>query len=137
MGVSIHKGAGQFKVIKPYLKSIENNFSIKKSQMKIIDRLKTKIGNPNDFHQSYRLPINQRQKDKLIGPEELLGIIKRNLLTPIFSKVVYGFADIEKHEPDNYSFISCKNSIDDIKYKIPEPILFGYYFLNKALVNLK
>ena len=73
--VSIHKGAGQFKVIKPYLKILEDNFSIKKSQMKIIDRLKAKIGNPNDFHQSYRLPINQA-KDKLIGPEELLGIIK-------------------------------------------------------------
>ena len=135
--VSIHKGAGQFKVIKPYLKDIEKNLAIKRSEMKIVENLKAKIGNAKQFHNCYRLPTKKRKKDKLIGPEDLLSQIKIKLLSPSFSKKVNGFTNIEKHKLEDYDVFNCKNSIDDISYTIPEPVLFGYYFLNQASVNLK
>jgi DNA (cytosine-5)-methyltransferase 1 len=129
--VSIHKGSGNFKVLKPNLNEIEKDFKLSKSNHKKIDVLKKNKGTALTLHNNYRLPNSEREKNNIIGPEELLQEIKNNLITPKFEKKIKNFRDIEKHDKNQYNTIAYLH--DKIKYEIPKPILLGYFILNTIL----
>ena len=75
---------------------------------------------------------SEREKNNILGPEELLNEIKEKLIIPRYETKIKGFANVEKHDPKNYKTICYRKSRDKVIYDIPEPVIVGYYILKKV-----
>ena len=128
--ISIHKGQGNYKVIKPSLSDCKKHFSLTKTEMNRIDELKKKKGGPKNLYNKYRMPLEEIRDKKLIGPEELLSEIKERLIGPRYDHIK-DFLKLETHNYNDYKDDEIIYIKDGLEYNIPSPIFYGYLILKK------
>ncbi len=132
--VSIHKGQGDYKALKPYPRVYEKHFTLTPEEINKISELKKLKGGPKDLHKKYRMPLEKRKEENLLGPEELLEEIKELLIGPRYIHIK-DFLELEKHDPKDYSDDSFIIKKDGLEYNIPSPILYGYFILSEIFKN--